>query len=490
MRILQSDCPSSLKSILIEVAANANQEKIEGIDNKRDKKTGIWYWEIDWKRIDIEKLKNLECPDEINGAKEAFIQRLEKLKPKECLDFDHFISMVCNQVTIDSKLLIVKGDITNGWIYSYSNRLTELKYIFDFHYKHDLKKVKKLCVYGATEPKLKFTDLNDSCIKALVEVCVNPQNADIYLKAHEIEVEGKCSRKQEYAELQELYSEFIPSSPREISLSSEKPAIAVIFKEGTKGYDDFARVLYKPLKGNLKECCVDSMNNISQIVDYINKINEDNLADFICIVRGGGNPEELCIYNNKELLDAIKDSHIPILVGIGHASDELVAKEISGYGAHTPTKAADLLNKAYNTFRKAKKEENEKVLAQTRQTAEEERIKNRNKIAKLEYELVTLKREKREQEDYICSLTKEQKRIISERDSLLSENRTLKTQLSSNQQVTTCTQAADANVHIMEQNIKNIQQENDRLRSEKDDLLKQLHKLEHRSFFKRIFNLK
>ena len=487
MEILQRSYSYNFQSPLNQVLS---QKKIAGMNVIYHFENGkkVWYWHVDLKKVDIEAINNIKFNVMGNCEKEAFIQRLEKLKPEECLDFDHFISMVCNQVTIDSKLLIVKGDITNSWYHPNHDRLTDVMYTFDFLDKHDLKKVKKLCVYETTESNVKFSALNDSCIKALVEVCVNPQNADIYLKAHEIKVENKCSRKLEYADLQEQYSEFIPSSPREISLSSEKPAIAVIFKEGTKGYDDFARVLYKPLKGNLKECCVDSMNNISQIVDYINKINEDNLADFICIVRGGGNPEELCIYNNRELLDAIKDSHIPILVGIGHASDELVAKEISGYGAHTPTKAADLLNKAYNTFRKAKKEENEKVLAQSRQTVEEERIKNRNKIANLEQEIATLKREKQKQKEYISSLEENQEHIKENFYSLVKENRSLQEKL--NIQHHADTQAADTGVHIMEQNIKNIQQENDRLRSEKDDLLKQLHKLEHRSFFKRIFNLK
>lgn len=486
MEILQRSYSYNFQSPLNQVLS---QKKIAGMNVIYHFENGkkVWYWHVDLKKVDIEAINNIKFNVMGNCEKEAFIQRLEKLKPEECLDFDHFISMVCNQVTIDSKLLIVKGDITNSWYHPNHDRLTDVMYTFDFLDKHDLKKVKKLCVYETTESNVKFSALNDSCIKALVEVCVNPQNADIYLKAHEIKVENKCSRKLEYADLQEQYSEFIPSSPREISLSSEKPAIAVIFKEGTKGYDDFARVLYKPLKGNLKECCVDSMNNISQIVDYINKINEDNLADFICIVRGGGNPEELCIYNNRELLDAIKDSHIPILVGIGHASDELVAKEISGYGAHTPTKAADLLNKAYNTFRKAKKEEQEKVLAQSRQTVEEERIKNRNKIANLEQEIATLKREKQKQKEYISSLEENQEHIKENFYSLVKENRSLQEKL--NIQHHADTQAADTGVHIMEQNIKNIQQENDRLRREKDDLLKQLHKLEHRSFFKRIFNL-
>lgn len=487
MEILQRGYSYNFQSPLNQALS---QKKIAGMNVvyhfENSKK--VWYWHVDLKKVDIKAIKNIKFNVMGNYEKEAFIQRLEKLKPEECLDFDHFLSMVCNQVTIDGKLLIVKGDITNSWYHPNHDRLTDVIYTFDFLDKHDLKKVKKLCVYRTTELNVNIDNLNDSCIKALVEVCVNPQNADIYLKAHEIKVENKCSRKLEYADLQEQYSEFIPSSPREISLSSEKPAIAVIFKEGTKGYDDFARVLYKPLKGNLKECCVDSMNNISQIVDYINKINEDNLADFICIVRGGGNPEELCIYNNRELLDAIKDSHIPILVGIGHASDELVAKEISGYEAHTPTKAADLLNKAYNTFRKAKKEEQEKVLAQTRQTAEEERIKNRNKIANLEQEIATLKREKQKQKEYISSLEENQEHIKENFYSLVKENRALQEKL--NTQHHADTQAADAGVHIMEQNIKNIQQENDRLRSEKDDLLEQLHKLEHRSFFKRIFNLK
>ena len=487
MEILQRSYSYNFQSPLNQVLS---QKKIAGMNVIYHFENGkkVWYWHVDLKKVDIEAINNIKFNVMGNCEKEAFIQRLEKLKPEECLDFDHFISMVCNQVTIDSKLLIVKGDITNSWYHPNHDRLTDVMYTFDFLDKHDLKKVKKLCVYETTESNVKFSALNDSCIKALVEVCVNPQNADIYLKAHEIKVENKCSRKLEYADLQEQYSEFIPSSPREISLSSEKPAIAVIFKEGTKGYDDFARVLYKPLKGNLKECCVDSMNNILQIVDYINKINEDNLADFICIVRGGGNPEELCIYNNRELLDAIKDSHIPILVGIGHASDELVAKEISGYGAHTPTKAADLLNKAYNTFRKAKKEEQEKVLAQSRQTVEEERIKNRNKIANLEQEIATLKREKQKQKEYISSLEENQEHIKENFYSLVKENRSLQEKL--NIQHHADTQAADTGVHIMEQNIKNIQQENDRLRREKDDLLKQLHKLEHRSFFKRIFNLK
>lgn len=487
MEILQCSYSYDFQSPLNQALS---QKKIAGMNVvyhfENSKK--VWYWHVDLKKVDIKAINNIKFNVMGNYEKEAFIQRLKKLKPEECLDFDHFISMVCNQVTIDSKLLIVKGDITNSWYHPNHDRLTDVMYTFDFLNKHDLKKVKKLYVYRTTESNVEFADLNDSYIEALVEVCVNPQNADIYLKAHEIKVENKCSRKLEYADLQEQYSEFIPSSPREISLSSEKPAIAVIFKEGTKGYDDFARVLYKPLKGNLKECCVDSMNNISQIVDYINKINEDNLADFICIVRGGGNPEELCIYNNRELLDAIKDSHIPILVGIGHASDELVAKEISGYGAHTPTKAADLLNKAYNTFRKAKKEEQEKVLAQTRQTAEEERIKNRNKIANLEQEIATLKREKQKQKEYISSLEENQEHIKENFYSLVKENRSLQEKLNIQQHADT--QAADAGVHIMEQNIKNIQQENDRLRSEKDDLLEQLHKLEHRSLFKRIFNLK
>lgn len=487
MKILQGSYCDSFKYPLVQAIS---QKEIAGMDNVSHFENGkkVWYWHVDLKKVDIEAINNIKFNVMGNYEKEAFIQRIEKLKPEECLDFDHFISMVCSQVTINSKLLIVKGDITNSWYHPNHDRLTDVMYTFDFLNKHDLKKVKKLYVYRTTESNVEFADLNDSCIEALVEVCVNPQNADIYLKAHEIKVENKCSRKQEYAELQEQYSEFIPSSPREISLSSEKPVIAVIFKEGTKGYDDFARVLYKPLKSNLKECCVDSMNNISQIVDYINKINEDNLADFICIVRGGGNPEELCIYNNRELLDAIKDSHIPVLVGIGHASDELVAKELSGYEAHTPTKAADLLNKAYNTFRKAKKEEQEKVLAQSRQTAEEERIKNRNKIANLEQEIATLKREKQKQKEYISSLEENQEHIKENFYSLVKENRALQEKLDTHQR--TDTQAADAGLHIMEQNIKNIQQENERLRSEKDDLLKQLHKLEHRSFFKRIFNLK
>ena len=98
----------------------------------------------------------------------------------------------------------------------------------------------------------------------------------------------------------------------------------------------------------------------------------------------------MCIYNNKLLLDAIKNSKIPVVVGIGHKDDKILAERVAVYGASTPTDAANYINRAIGKFwesRKIKKDDNLKldyeVLKEENQNLREENEQLRAEIKRL-----------------------------------------------------------------------------------------------------------
>lgn len=96
-----------------------------------------------------------------------------------------------------------------------------------------------------------------------------------------------------------------------------------------------------------------------QIVGEINKINKKEISSensLICIIRGGGEPEQLKKFNDSELCDCVSHSKIPVLAAIGHADflpfitdvvspsyDLDVNKDLIN-----PTALAFYLNKKYN----------------------------------------------------------------------------------------------------------------------------------------------
>ena len=86
-------------------------------------------------------------------------------------------------------------------------------------------------------------------------------------------------------------------------------------------------------------------NNESELKTILSKLRKNKLGlDSIIIARGGGNREDLMLFDNEIIAREIATFPIPVITGIGHEDDLTVSDLVSDHRSATPTSAiVDLL---------------------------------------------------------------------------------------------------------------------------------------------------
>ncbi|WP_068449023.1 exodeoxyribonuclease VII large subunit [Caviibacter abscessus] len=80
------------------------------------------------------------------------------------------------------------------------------------------------------------------------------------------------------------------------------------------------------------------------IAEGIRVLNNKNLdLDLIIVGRGGGSIEDLWAFNEREVIEAIYESKLPIISAVGHEVDVLLSDFAADLRAATPTQAAQLV---------------------------------------------------------------------------------------------------------------------------------------------------
>ena len=96
-------------------------------------------------------------------------------------------------------------------------------------------------------------------------------------------------------------------------------------------------------------CCIEifsvkvqGKNSECEISKAIELINEYKRSDLIILARGGGSLEDLTSFNSELVANAIFNSKIPVITGIGHETDFTIADFVADLRAPTPSAAAEL----------------------------------------------------------------------------------------------------------------------------------------------------
>lgn len=132
--------------------------------------------------------------------------------------------------------------------------------------------------------------------------------------------------------------------------------IALISVETSKGYADFLQVLNTNEAGYrffhmLFPALLQGEKAIDSIIGQLRRIRSViHHFDVVCIIRGGGGDVGLSCYNNYSLAKEVANYPIPVLTGIGHATNETVTEMVAHRNGITPTRVAEDLIRQFNMF--------------------------------------------------------------------------------------------------------------------------------------------
>lgn len=155
-------------------------------------------------------------------------------------------------------------------------------------------------------------------------------------------IKGELQIKKEEIKKQ-LIEEGIYLNNKNTSLPQLIKTIALITAKKSAGIADF----YNTLK-SINDKCAFNVHTYSTYVQGVNakeditkalRIIKSRSYDIIVILRGGGSELDLNAFNDFDIAKEICTSPIPVICGIGHATDNTICDDVAFHSADNPTRA-------------------------------------------------------------------------------------------------------------------------------------------------------
>jgi exodeoxyribonuclease VII large subunit len=166
---------------------------------------------------------------------------------------------------------------------------------------------------------------------------------------------GELEREKQEA-IRKLKTEgvFTLNKSKELALLPKR--LAIISVQTSKGYADFTKVLDGNQWGYavfhmLFPALLQGDQAVDSILFQLERIEKvKHHFDAVAIIRGGGGDIGLTCYNQIALARRVSLFPIPVLTGIGHATNETVTEMVAYQNAITPTELADFLIQRFHNF--------------------------------------------------------------------------------------------------------------------------------------------
>ena len=166
------------------------------------------------------------------------------------------------------------------------------------------------------------------------------------LYVNQVRFAGEGERYQEYLLLKErLETEGLFSTERKRKLPTWPSRIGIVTSPTGAALRDVLNVLrrrYPLVHAIVSPTPVQGEAAPDRIVEAIQAINEESKPDIVLLVRGGGSVEDLWAFNDERVVRAVVASKAPLVTGIGHETDVLLADFAADVRAPTPSAAAEL----------------------------------------------------------------------------------------------------------------------------------------------------
>lgn len=192
--------------------------------------------------------------------------------------------------------------------------------------------------------------------------------------------------KERQACITRLKSEGLFDRNKQLPFPLLPQRIAIISVETSKGFADFTKVIGKNEFGYaffrmLFPALLQGDKSVHSIIAQLENIRKvQHHFDVVAIIRGGGGEVGLTSYDNYELCKAIATFPLPVLTGIGHATNLTVSEMVSHRNAITPSELAMFLLQHFHDFSVPVQRGQEKIVARSRQLLQDSKTEFQNLV--------------------------------------------------------------------------------------------------------------
>ena len=166
---------------------------------------------------------------------------------------------------------------------------------------------------------------------------------------------GELEREKQES-ISRLQQEGIFSRNRSLAFPLLPKRLAIISVQTSKGYADFNKMIDANQWGYkifhvLFPSLLQGDRAVDSILFQLRRIRRvAEHFDVVAIIRGGGGEVGLSCFNDYLLAKEIAMFPIPVITGIGHATNETVVEMVAFRNAITPTELADFLLQKFHNF--------------------------------------------------------------------------------------------------------------------------------------------
>lgn len=182
---------------------------------------------------------------------------------------------------------------------------------------------------------------------------------------------GELEREKQES-ISKLKAEGIFQRNRSLPFPLLPQRMAIISVETSKGYADFKKII----EGNpweyaffqvLFPSLLQGEKAVESMLYQLGRIRKiASHFDVVAIIRGGGGEVGLSCFNDYRLAREVALFPLPVITGIGHATNETVVEMVAFRNAITPTELAGFVLQKFHDFSVPVREAEEMLVARTR----------------------------------------------------------------------------------------------------------------------------
>jgi len=176
---------------------------------------------------------------------------------------------------------------------------------------------------------------------------VYPQGGSYQLDCNNIKEVGLGNLYEKFIQMKarlELKGYFAPEQKR--SLPRFPTSVGIITSATGAALQDILSTLQRRapfLKVYIRPTQVQGEYASNDLIQALHQLATAK-PDIILLARGGGSIEDLWCFNSEALAEAIYESEIPIISGVGHETDFTITDFVADVRAATPTAAAEIIS--------------------------------------------------------------------------------------------------------------------------------------------------